>query len=605
MNKTVKIAAFVTLALLSVGAVTCLTPWLLFPHLGGEGINARYQLTEVLSQSELVHFYYGYAHTIFILLLLASTTYLVRQLYVHTTGPYLVIDKPGIGHALSRLRTGWPTLLLFLIYAVVMFDETSFYHGEIVGWYTGVYTRDLLDNFRLNQELISETMRRDDFRFFPLAHHDLHVLGWFTPYIKLWILISTLELFLIVYFAKRLVNSLTGKEVPYLLLAASLLFLLNSGTARAFFQLVFAERMVVVFFAIFAYSYLRYRQTLTEKYLYLCLLTASFGVFFKDIAIILFVGLAFVHAAAEIAKRYRVDFAGRTWQARWEVIRTDFRLELILSGLAVAWFVFYLFLSFFPSLVAGDGAYNQEKSHFRLNFEPSETRLHLVLAMLIIRPMLMLFRRAVWNLLDSLNVSAAVYALAIWTLVGWSPHSYMALPVYFVGLLNLLYLLTLLYAPLRLRAKTATPAIVVGAACIAGLLTFEATAGRNFVDVIQEYKTQQWAWRMTMKKAARALRHKHDLGETANLIYTESWFNERRHLDRLPFDRLIYLDPVDHYYLIKRGKGRGSLYQPQYGDLLINIDEDDLSFLGEELAHWHLLYTIDEALPYARIYQYR
>jgi hypothetical protein len=181
----------------------------------------------------------------------------------------------------------------------------------------------------------------------------------------------------------------------------------------------------------------------------------------------------------------------------------------------------------------------------------------------------------------------------------------MALPVYFVGLINLLYLLSLIFRLVRGHTRTATVGILVGALCVTGLLSFEAIESRNFVDVIEEYKTQQRAWRITVKKANRILQNKQDLGEPVNLVFTESWFHQRRHLHRLKYDRLIYLDPIDDNFIIRDGKLRGSLYLPQPGDLLINIDEDDLSFLGDELDHWRLIYAYDDELPYARIYERR
>jgi hypothetical protein len=44
----------------------------------------------------------------------------------------------------------------------------------------------LLNNFSLCQVFLRETMRRDDYRFFPLVRQDLHILSWFTKYVKMW-----------------------------------------------------------------------------------------------------------------------------------------------------------------------------------------------------------------------------------------------------------------------------------------------------------------------------------------------------------------------------------------------------------------------------------
>lgn len=80
--------------------------------------------------------------------------------------------------------------LLFLAYRIGLVALATWYCPEIIGWYADVDQVDLLNHFRFVPSFVGETMKRNDFRFFPLAHQDLHVLSWFTPYVKVWARVS-------------------------------------------------------------------------------------------------------------------------------------------------------------------------------------------------------------------------------------------------------------------------------------------------------------------------------------------------------------------------------------------------------------------------------
>ena len=49
-------------------------------------------------------------------------------------------------------------------------------------------------------------MGRNDFRFFPLSHQDLHVLSWLTPYTKVWSIVSTIELIATIILGCKLIE---------------------------------------------------------------------------------------------------------------------------------------------------------------------------------------------------------------------------------------------------------------------------------------------------------------------------------------------------------------------------------------------------------------
>ena len=65
-----------------------------------------------------------------------------------------------------------------------MISGTTYLYKDLVGWYPDLTKGYFLDNFAARGSFIDETMRRTDYRFFPLAHQDLHILSWFTIHIK-------------------------------------------------------------------------------------------------------------------------------------------------------------------------------------------------------------------------------------------------------------------------------------------------------------------------------------------------------------------------------------------------------------------------------------
>jgi len=100
----------------------------------------------------------------------------------------------------------WPQRLLHWIrmhpvvtvvlagYSLAMVQGTSWFYPELPDLYQGFIQSPLLDQPQLQERFIAETMQRNSFRFFPLAHQDLHALSWFTPYVKVWMLASAAEL---------------------------------------------------------------------------------------------------------------------------------------------------------------------------------------------------------------------------------------------------------------------------------------------------------------------------------------------------------------------------------------------------------------------------
>ena len=522
-----------------------------------------------------------------------------------TDGPILLLDKHSFRTGYGWLKDNAATVALFVGYAALLYRNVDYYNGEIIGWYAEVHTEELLDNFRLNPAFIGETMRRDDFRFFPLAHQDLHLLSWFTPYVKIWALVSALELFVIVYFATKLVADPLGKKVPFLLLVAASLFLLHESTAHVFFKLHYSERMLVFFFALFLFAYQTYLTTKAETYYYLTLLFASFGIFFKDTAFILFTTPPFLTACAGVVSRYRRDFSGQPLRAKIEHLSQIYRLEITLISMFLVSLLLYLALSFVPSLAEGGRAYKAETIGRFPMIDESDIRIWVILLVLVVRGISIVAGKARANILDSVNASALLYVLAFSILGHFESYSYRLLPVYFVALLNIVYLLWAAYRFCGSTLSRPALGVIVIALCSLGLLGYEYKEGHGFVDVIDRIDKAQTSWRDTLVAAKSLIAKKLEAGEEVNLIYTESWFDSRRHLNRLRYQRLIYLDPDDRSYLVKDGTGRGAGYTPKKGDILINVDQKDLDFLGDELSKYEVIYEFDKRMGNGKLFAYR
>ena len=112
----------------------------------------------------------------------------------------------------------------------------------------------------------------------------------------------------------------------------------------------------------------------------------------------------------------------------------------------------------------------------------------------------------------------------------------------------------------------------------------------------------QQKWRTTFEKLEALLNERRRTGEPRNLIFMQTWFG-RAEYERLPYDRLIELDPVTRTYSVVDGIGRGRRYRPQPGDLLANIDKRKLTVLGEESSRYAEVYRFRPGMNYGAIYE--
>ncbi|MGB5834695.1 MAG: hypothetical protein WBG92_22280 [Thiohalocapsa sp.] len=606
MNTRIAIPAAIIIALLVAVSLCILYPELVFNSDGNTGLKERFSIRgQSFSRWRLIRSYNIISYGIFWTALLISSAYLLMRLISSTTKPIVLIDKYAIRAGFDALKRNPVTAAILLLYTALLYYGTTYYYVELIGWYSGVYTQDLLANFRLNEWFLRETMARNDYRFFPLAHQDLHLLSWFTPYVKVWILVSALQLFTIIYFSTKIIRRIAGKAVPYLFLSACLLFLFHASTAKAFFQFIYSERMIVFIFSIFVYSYYRYRETRQEQYFYACLITALWGVFFKDIAFVLFAGLPFFTVVFDLIKAAGVLRSESGFISSLSPLTEKYRLELAIVGIVLAYIFLYIMLSVFPSIAKGEGAYKDAAESFRLDIAPNDVRIWAIFLVLAFRSYRILAKKEQVEILDALNATAIAYILALASLVGFSSYSYLALPVYYVALLDILYMGVIVYnyASSRIKPNAAyLPGVVV---CFALLFFHESKGGASFYSTLTYYKDVQSSWETTFNKVDEIAREKFATGDEVNIIYTKSWFNDGRHLDRLRYHRLIYLDPIDHNYVVKDGVNPGAHYKPKPGDIFINIDKDNLDFVENELQDLEMVYAYDEGRRNGRIYEFR
>ena len=483
-------------------------------------------------------------------------------------------------------------------YAVVMVNESSWFYKELLTWYDDIYTDQLLNNFSLRQSFIRETMGRNDFRFYPLSHQDLHILSWFTPYTKVWSLVSALELITTIILGCSLVQ-LTNKNKASssLFLMGSLLFLITSATAFNYFQFIYSERILTFFLALYIYHYSIYQASGQKKNGLFALLFALYMPFLKDTAIL----LAVIPAAStmllgSLGKMRNYPSWNSLSPSEW--IRV-YALEIALCSLAPLFLASFMFLSVLPSLAAEVQRYD---AHLGFSVLALDIRLIFFVSFITTRLWLIQRNRVEATTLDVLNLAALAYGLALYALVGLEGSNYMTLPIQFVAVLDILLIWEVLAAPKLNHHFNPRQAQAVALGAILLLLTIEDRQANTFRERASFISWKQRSWRNTYIQVEKIASQARERGETVNLIYSKGWFKHSDRMTELPYDRLIFYDIESKQYKIKDGVDKGMLYQPVTGDYLIDIDTGNkFKKFGVDLSQYEVLYQEDKDFEYARI----
>jgi len=418
--------------------------------------------------------------------------------------------------------------------------------------------------------------------------------------VKVWMLVSAAELFTIVVVAARFVRRLSGKaRVPALLLITSVLLLFHPATGMAFFQFTYCERFLTFLFALYCGAYLHHHQHRDKPSFYAALLFGLIGIFFKDIAVVLFV---VPPAVMLIAGSLGLVEGRPSWrsntQAQWA---EAYRLELWLCSLALIFLLAYVVLSLLPSAFVNKGSYNKNKGFL---FVP-DWRFWFLSIFCLIRGAAISLRRSCVTLLDGLNLAALTYATGLLVLIGFESNKYLTLPVQWVSVVDLGFVWACWISPALERRSSARVAGAMGSAIVLGSIGIDHLQPPNFAASVSKIKVRQKSWFEAYQAIDAISAPMRTRGEAIHLIYRKgSWFSAKRHLSRLRFDRLIEFDPKRNSFSVEEGTGKGETYTPQVGDLFFTID-NDASTLQPLLDRWpsQLVYQDTNGQENGRIYR--
>jgi len=492
--------------------------------------------------------------------------------------------------------------VVLTIYVVLMIQESSWFYKEILTWYNEILNDQLLNNFSIRERLINETMGRNDFRFFPLSHQDLHVISWLTPYTKVWSLVSALELIATIILGCKLIERVKKNGTSAsLILMGTLLFLFTSASAYNYFQFIYSERFLTFLFALYAYQYCIYLDSGQLRNGRLALLFALFIPFFKDTAVLLAV---IPPATTIIAGGLGAIPSHPAWgsikPAQW--IKA-YALDIAIVSLALFFLASFAILSALPSLAADVQRYD---AHLGFSVLALDVRLIFFLGFIATRFWLICRRQANVTALDGLNIAALAYGFALFALVGLEGSNYMSLPIQFVAVLDILMIWEGLVAPKLKNRMNGRQAQAVALGTTLLLLNIEDRQAATFRQRAQLISSKQRSWRTTLNEARAITKRAKENGETVNLIYSKGWFKHSDQMKALTYDRLVYYDIDTRRYIIKAGIGKGEFYTPQPGDFLVDIDTGKkLTKYGINLSNYDVLYQEDPNREYARIFRHR
>jgi len=555
------------------------------------------------TRNSLLSDYNNISHGIWITLLLVLSALIIRSISrTICTDVKPTSQQHWFAEVTNTIRKHPVTTIVLTAYVIIMVQESSWFYKEILTWYDDIFSDHLLNNFSFRHSFTKETMGRNDFRFFPLSHQDLHLLSWFTPYVKAWSLVSALELITTIVLSCKIVRSLNkNKSSDSLLLMGTLLFLFTSASAYNYFQFIYSERFLTFLLALYCYQYCIYQNSGSQRNGRLALLFALFIPFFKDTAIILAVlpaATTIMLGSIGIMKTY----------PSWNTLKLSewinaYAVELAICSLAPFFLASYVVLSGLPSLFEGVQRYD---SHLGFSTLGLDIRLLFLIGYTTIRLWLIARHNREANLLDSLNIAAVFYGLSLYALVGLEGANYMTLPIQFVAVMDILITWEALAAPwLRKRISIRqTQAAALGATCL--ILTIEDRQAATFRQRAELISWKQQSWSRTLDTADALAKRAKRKGDEVNLIFSKGWFKSSDAMKRLPYDRLIYYDIDLKTYNIKEGINSGNPYKPQKGDFLIDIDTGvKLREFGIDLSHYKLLYQENPDREYARIFRHR
>ena len=521
----------------------------------------------------LLRQYQGLTYDIWLILLLLAVGYLINRSYINQQREEAQSTRKAKGPTRSFLqfiRKNPVTTILFISYTVAMIAGTTYLYKDMVGWYPDLIDGYLLDNFSLRNSLINETMRRTDYRFFPLAHQDIHILSWFSIQIKTWMLFSAAELIGIVLLCVKFINRLEKqqKSSTAVVLFVSTLLLIHPSTGTTFFHVIYCERMLCLVFMLYINAYLEYINTRRSSSFYITLLWALIGIYIKDIAIILFaIPPASLWLADAIKKKQKPDNQKPTSPG----FNDEHQLERWLCSLPLVFICSYISLALIPSSFAAEGAYNSDASFYIfLDF-----RFYLFALIAMARAIAISQKKIEFNLLDSINLSAFAYALTLLIVYKFDSSSYLAFPFQLIASINITWAWVKLIQNNRHHISGGKKAFLSAFLPASIILALDySTSSKTFYHEIAQQKFEQNYIQSAYENLDQISRLIREQGSDVNVIINRrSRLSAYRHLNRIPYSALIEYNPKNKTYKVVDGKRKGENYLPKTGDLIANLDK--------------------------------
>ena len=556
--------------LASIGVLTALNSIALSAWLWLKSNRSQLPTPQSDEGGDILRRYLMISHEIFLVAIIGICSILVLKALHHRRKETNKNQKTKARRISTFLLQHPLYALIFIGYTAAILHESSFLYKDLIGWTGNFFSDQLTDSLTIKSRILGETMRRSDYRFFPLAHQDLQVLSWLSHQIKTWLLGNALQLAIITISLKKLVQNLCSeahKQLTDPLLLITLLLLFHPSSGESFFQVIYSELMLAVLFSIFAFTYASHQKTGHKSYLYLTLACALLGSFTKDIAILLFftpAAAVFIHKTAQ---RHHKRNPGISTQ-RQNAASRDKQLEKYLLLLAPLFSFCYISLSLIPSTFASKAAYGDE---YIFTFLP-DLRFSLFALYATARLILIASKKLNPSFIDALNLGAASYTIGLSSLIGFKAHNYLSLPVQIIIITNIAYLWCKTSSAIKTNKNSRLLQLSGIGSALAILIPEALIQKPTFASKVSDIKHEQIINTKTFNKIPEVIKKSRRQGLEVNLIYDRSSnFSHRRHLNRLNFDRLI--EHKSGLYTIKEGAGKGKDYRLQNGDLLISIND--------------------------------
>ena len=521
---------------------------------------------------ELLRQYQGTTFDIWLAVLGLAAGYLIHKIYTSKqkeskTGDFE--QQRPVQSCLHFIRKNPLTVILLAAYAVVMIKGTTYLYGDMIGWYPDLVKGYFLDNFSLRSNFISETMRRTDYRFFPLAHQDLHILSWFSIHIKTWMLLGIAELIAIILLSVQFLNNIEERKwarASTVFLVAST-FLIHPSTATVFSQVFYPERLLCLIFTLYINSYLTYTRKHNLSSFYATLLWALIGIYIKDIAIILFtIPPAALWAEKSIRLRSRSEN-----KINLSLLSHRYRLEHWLCSLLPIFISNYIFLALIPSSYA----LNEPYGSYSHRYAELDFRFALLALIFIIRLLLISKKKLQFCLIDAINLSAFAYSLALFASTKLDTNTHLALPIQLIATLNIGWAWIAIIEKRNNNQIKETKKIICAFLVSMSIMTIDhASSQHTFAHTLKEIKFEQSYVQESYEMLDKISRQIRESGEKVNIITpSKSKFSAKRHLNRIPYHSLIEYFPGNRNYFVKDGAGKGENYSPKKGDIVANLDK--------------------------------